>query len=171
MMGAGKSSLDALCTGERVWLSWKPTRLLLRTSECRFHKFFTHEENFKAETEALQTISRTKRAVIVTGGGIVLRKGNVEILKHLGLIVWLDGDEEALFARASRTIDRPLLKTKNPSEAFSQIFHARKPLYTPFRVSVCRYIAAYSRRSRHGDSGQPEAPNRKPGSTIPAATT
>jgi len=58
-----------------------------------------------------------------------LRKENIEILRRLGLIVWLDGDEEALFARASRTTDRPLLQTKNPREAFSQIFYARKPLY------------------------------------------
>ena len=93
--------------------------------------FFTQgEKKFRrAETEALQTICGTKRAVIVTGGGIVLRKENVEILKRLGLIVSLDGDEEVLFARAARTTDRPLLQAKNPRAVFSEIFHTRTSVY------------------------------------------
>jgi shikimate kinase len=92
--------------------------------------FSTHgEKKFReAETETLQAISRAERAIIVTGGGIVLRGENVKILNRLGLIVWLDANEEALFARASR-IDRPLLQTKNPKEAFFQLSRTRRPRY------------------------------------------
>jgi shikimate kinase len=43
--------------------------------------------------------------------------------------VWLDGDEETLFVRASRKQNRPLLETKNPRKTFSQILDARRPLY------------------------------------------
>ena len=53
----------------------------------------------------------------------------MEILKRLGPIVWLDGNEETLFARVSRKTDRPLLRTKNPRKAFSQILDERRPLY------------------------------------------
>jgi shikimate kinase len=59
----------------------------------------------------------------------VLRKENVEILRSQAVIVWLDGDEETLFARASRKRNRPLLHTKNPRKAFSKIRGARRPLY------------------------------------------
>jgi shikimate kinase len=45
------------------------------------------------------------------------------------VIVWLDGDEETLFARASGKQNRPLLQTKNPRKSFSQIVGARRPLY------------------------------------------
>jgi shikimate kinase len=58
-----------------------------------------------------------------------LRKENVEILRSQAVIVWLDGDEETLFARASRKQNRPLLQTKNPRKTFSQILGARRPLY------------------------------------------
>ena len=58
-----------------------------------------------------------------------MRKENVEILRSQAAIVWLDADEETLFARASRKRNRPLLHTKNPRKAFSQIFGARRPLY------------------------------------------
>ena len=88
------------------------------------------EEKFReAETEALRRVRTEEQTIIVTGGGIVLRKENVEILKSQTVIVWLDGDEETLFARASRKQDRPLLQTKNPRKAFSQILRARRPLY------------------------------------------
>ena len=58
-----------------------------------------------------------------------MRKENVEILRGQAVIVWLDGDEETLFARASRKQNRPLLQTKNPRKTFSQILAARRPLY------------------------------------------
>src|SRR5262249_38716893 len=80
-------------------------------------------------TEALRSVKSTEQTVIVTGGGIVLSEQNVAILRRLGVLVWLDGDEETLFARASRKRNRPLLETKNPREAFSQIMGARRPLY------------------------------------------
>jgi shikimate kinase len=43
--------------------------------------------------------------------------------------VWLDGNEETLFARASRITDRPLLQTRNPRKTFSRILGERRPLY------------------------------------------
>ena len=88
------------------------------------------EKKFRdAETEALRHMRTEGRTIIITGGGIVLRKENVEILRSQAVIVWLDGDEETLFARASRKRNRPLLHTKNPRKTFSQISGARRPLY------------------------------------------
>jgi len=139
MMGAGKSSVGR-SLHRRTDMAFLETDEILASNFGMSIPliFSTHgEKKFrKAETEALQTISRTKRAVIVTGGGIVLRKENIEILRRLGLIVWLDGDEEVLFARASRRTDRPLLQTKSPREAFSQIFCARRPLYAQI-ADIC----------------------------------
>jgi shikimate kinase len=88
------------------------------------------EKKFReAETEALRRVRTEEQTIIITGGGVVLRKENVEILRSQAAIVWLDGDEETLFARASRKQNRPLLQTKNPRKTFSQILDARRPLY------------------------------------------
>ena len=93
-----------------------------------FSKF--GEQRFReAETESLRALPMPNRAIIVTGGGIVVRNENIEILKRLGVIVWLDSDEETLFARVSPKWNRPLLQTKKPREAFSRILGARRPLY------------------------------------------
>ena len=59
----------------------------------------------------------------------MVRNENAEILKRLGLIVWLDGDEETLFARAFRRQNRPLLQTKKPRKVFLEILRARRPIY------------------------------------------
>jgi shikimate kinase/3-dehydroquinate synthase len=143
MMGAGKSSVGA-CLRRRTGLG------LLDTDEIVASKFGMSipevfakygEKKFReAETEALRCMQTEEQMIIITGGGIVLRKENVEILRSQAVIVWLDGDEETLFARASRKQNRPLLQTKNPRKTFSQILGSRRPLYrniADIRVDTC----------------------------------
>jgi shikimate kinase len=93
--------------------------------------FFKHGENKfrEAETETLRKLRSAQDAIIVTGGGIVLRKENVDLLKRLGMGVWLEADEETLFRRAWRAGNRPLLQCKNPKKAFTRMLQARLPLY------------------------------------------
>ena len=67
--------------------------------------------------------------MIVTGGGIILRPENIEIMKRLGTVVWLAGDEKKLFKRASRRRNRPLLETNDPKSTFSELFRKRQSLY------------------------------------------
>ena len=132
MMGAGKSSVGA-CLHRRTGLG------LLDMDDIVASKFglsipgiFAEhgEQKFReAETAALRCVRTEDQAIIATGGGIVLRKENVEILKSQAVVVWLDGDEETLFARASLKQNRPLLQTKSPRKTFSQILTARRPLY------------------------------------------
>lgn len=132
MMGAGKSSVGA-CLRRRTGLR------LFDTDEIVASKFgmsipeiFAErgEEKFRdAETEVLQGICPEDQTIIVTGGGAVLSKENMHVLRNRSVIVWLDGDEETLFVRASRKQNRPLLQTKNPRKTFSQIFGARRRLY------------------------------------------
>ena len=132
MMGAGKSSVGA-CLRRRTGLGSLDTDEIVASNfGMPIPEIFAEhgEKTFrKAETEALRRVRTEEQTIIITGGGIVLRKNNVEILKKQAAIVWLDGDEETLFARASRKQNRPLLQTKNPRKTFSQILAARRPLY------------------------------------------
>src|SRR5437764_10645858 len=90
MMGAGKSSVGR-CLHRRTGLALQDTDEIVAAnfgmsiSEI-FPKF--GEQRFRqAETEALRSLLTTEHAIIVTGGGIVLRDENAEIVKRLGLIV------------------------------------------------------------------------------------
>jgi len=132
MMGAGKSSVGG-CLHRRTGLALRDTdEIVAANFGMSIPEIFVQhgEKKFReAETEALRCMRTEEQTIIITGGGIVLRNENTEILKRLGVIVWLDGDEETLFARAVPKTDRPLLQTKNPRKAFSKILGSRRPLY------------------------------------------
>ena len=131
MMGAGKSSVGR-CLHRRTGLPLLDIDEVVASKlEMSIPEIFAEhgEKKFRdAESEALRQVRTKEQTIIVTGGGGVFRKENVEILRR-GVIVWLDADEETLFARASRKQNRPLLQTNNPRQSFSQILGARRPVY------------------------------------------
>jgi Shikimate kinase len=132
MMGAGKSSVGR-CLHCRTGLALHDTDEIvaanLRMSIPEIFSKYGEKKFRETETEALRRMRTEEPTIIITGGGIVLREENVEVLKTQAVVVWLDADEETLFARASRKQNRPLLQTKNPRKTFSQILTARRPLY------------------------------------------
>src|SRR5678815_5458266 len=105
MMGAGKSSVGR-CLNRRTGVALCDTDEIIASSfRMSVAEIFAEhgEKTFReAETEALRRIRSEAQTIIITGGGVVLREENVGILKSHAVIVWLDGDEETLFARASR---------------------------------------------------------------------
>ena len=132
MMGAGKSSVGR-CLNRRTGLALKDTDEIVAAkfgmSIAQIFQEHGEKQFREAEIEALRHIQNDERTIIITGGGIVLRRENVNILTSRAIIVWLDADEETLFARATREKNRPLLQTRNRRKAFSQILAARRPLY------------------------------------------
>jgi shikimate kinase len=141
-MGAGKSSVGRFLE-RRTGLARVDTDEIVSSKfGLSIREIFSKhgEERFRdAETEALRELSADRPSIIVTGGGTVLRPKNVDILKRLGTIVWLDADEKELFQRASRRGERPLLQTKNPKRTFSELFRKRRPLYkeaADFRIDT-----------------------------------
>ena len=131
-MGAGKSSVGR-CLQRRTGLARFDTDELL-TAQFGMsiaQVFGKHgEEKFRdAETEMLRKLATDRPAIIVTGGGIVLRTENVDLLKQLGTVLWLRASETTLFERASRRNDRPLLQNEDPRAIFSELFRKREPLY------------------------------------------
>jgi shikimate kinase len=131
MMGAGKSSVGR-CLHERTTLAlFDIDEIVTSKFGIPISEIFSKhgEDKFReAETEALQALATGQPVIIVTGGGIVLRQENLDLLKRLGAIVWLEADEATLFKRASRG-NRPLLQRKNPRKAFAQMLQARLPFY------------------------------------------
>jgi shikimate kinase len=93
--------------------------------------FETRGEDFfrDAETKVLRSFDSDREAIIVTGGGIVLRTSNRELLRKLGVVVYLQADEETLFERLSRRSNRPLLRTDDPRTTMRDLLEKRVPLY------------------------------------------
>jgi shikimate kinase len=132
MMGAGKSSVGR-CLQRRTGLARFDTDEIISSKfGLSIPEIFSKhgEEKFReAETQALRELAPDRHAIIGTGGGIVQREENADLLKRLGTVVWLEAREETLFERASRNGNRPLLQTEDPRKVLSEILGARAPLY------------------------------------------
>ena len=90
------------------------------------------------EKQVLKEISQHHSLVIATGGGLVTIPENWGIL-HQGIVIWLDLDLKRSIKRiASDDKKRPLLKDDDLSQAFSQIYESRKPMYleSDLRIEV-----------------------------------
>ena len=132
MMGAGKSSVGRALE-RRTGLACLDTdeAVAAQFGMSIGEIFEKHgEEKFRdAETETLRTLAPNRATIIVTGGGIILRSENIDLLRRFGTIVWLNGDETTLFERASRRNSRPLLQKGDPRAIFSELLRKRAPIY------------------------------------------
>jgi shikimate kinase len=131
-MGTGKSFVGKVLEQHTGFVRFDTDEIISSRLKMPIEKIFlTHdEEHFRdVETETLRSLSTEEPAIIVTGGGIVLRSENVDLLKRLGAVVWLDADEATLRTRIHRLSDRPLLQTANPEATLSELLEAREPLY------------------------------------------
>ena len=131
-MGVGKSA-TGVALAEKTQLPRVETdEMVARQFELSISEIFVSfgEEKFRdAETEIVRQFSPESAAIIVTGGGIILRPENVPLLRSLGTIVNLEADEETLVSRISRGPSRPLLQSENLRESVSKLLEIRRPLY------------------------------------------
>jgi shikimate kinase len=70
-----------------------------------------------------------ERQIISTGGGVIVRAENREILRKLGYVVWLDAPLEVIHERTAKNRARPLLNTESPEERIRGLMAERRPLY------------------------------------------
>jgi shikimate kinase len=88
------------------------------------------EEVFRdEENKALRDLENSHRAVIATGGGIILQPRNHPLLRSLGVVLWLLASEEVIWERVSRNQNRPLLRTRDPRTTITNLLSVRYPLY------------------------------------------
>lgn len=89
------------------------------------------ENHFRdLETQLIRDISsKDTPSVISTGGGIVIRPENRELLRKLGFVVWINADIDVLFERVARHSHRPLLHTPDPQKTLSDLLETRSPWY------------------------------------------
>jgi shikimate kinase len=131
-MGSGKSSVGrhvSEMTGHR----FVDTDLLVTQKAGmgipRIFRERGEEEFRKMETEVLRELVGVCGIVLATGGGLVLRDQNRELLHEIGIVVWLDAEPDVIFERVSRTQKRPLLATENPRATFDELREKRLPVY------------------------------------------
>lgn len=134
-MGSGKTTLGKRAA-KRLGISFVDTDKEFVRQHGEIAMFFSErgEGEFRTlETEVLRKVleSAEDDVLIATGGGIVLRPENRELMKD-ELVVFLDTQSDHISARLNLA-KRPLLK--DDPEAWERIYLERLPLYR--EVAVC----------------------------------
>ncbi len=133
MMGAGKTTIGikiAESTGRR----WYDTDGLIVDKYGKISDIFEYygEAHFrKLETEVVKDLSKQDDLIISTGGGLVLKKENNELLQKNGKIIFLRATLDTLAKRLNVDGDRPLLQTSTESirERLARLMTERLPIY------------------------------------------
>lgn len=82
------------------------------------------------ERKVIRELKIGVNAIISLGGGAILDSNNVEILKKMGTLVYLELDEETLRERTLNAKHLPIyLDRSDPKRSFDKIYQERKPLY------------------------------------------
>lgn len=135
-MGAGKTTIGRLLDPAFADMD----ALLVRRLEMPISDYFTRygEESFRLqESLLLQELLDGQSSVIATGGGIVLKPENRELLKKNPCNIYLRIDFDHLYQRlATDPVNkRPLFLDKNQEE-FHTLYEQRLPLYEEVATHV-----------------------------------
>lgn len=82
------------------------------------------------ESKVISEVSKKDNCIIATGGGVVLRKENMNNLRANGVIINLTASPETILYRAKQEEGvRPLLNKPNPYEEIKKLLSYRESFY------------------------------------------
>ena len=132
-MGAGKTSIGRRFSGKHNIDFIDTDHFIEEKVGMKISDIFnTHGEDCfrKLETKVLSELLEIKEnKVISVGGGLPMRKENREILKQLGVIVYLEVSKESILERTGQDTSRPLLRGEDKEEKISMLLEERDPVY------------------------------------------
>ena len=88
------------------------------------------EEAFRRmETGLIRQLVGEKDMVVSCGGGVPMRRENVDEMRRQGTVVWLTASPETIFRRVRGRHHRPLLEGHMNLEYISALTEERRPKY------------------------------------------
>ena len=83
-----------------------------------------------AETELLKKLEQEADGmVLATGGGMPMRKENVDLLKQIGPVVFLFAETETILTRLQKDTGRPLADGEGREQRLRALYESRLPVY------------------------------------------
>lgn len=132
MPGSGKTTIGKIlaaklgrtfCDADHLLEEWEGTTIK--------ELFAVGEENFReAETRTIKKLAAARDLVIATGGGVVKRPENMELLRSNGLIIFIDRSPELICADVD-VASRPLLMAG--SQRIFELYKERFDLYQNYK--------------------------------------
>lgn len=128
-MGAGKSTV-ARNLGKLFNRRYLDTdKITVRRARKSIREIFADEgeEGFRfRETATLESLSHERSCLISCGGGVIERPRNIELMREMGFVVYLEIDLDGAMSHIVSRRHRPTLGGREHNEA---LLAHRRPLY------------------------------------------
>lgn len=131
-MGAGKSTIGKLLAGILHLPFADSDRVIEDRTGADIPWIFDveGEDGFRQrETAVLKDLLVAQPMVLATGGGIVVREENRDLLKGDSVVVYLTASIDQLVERTYKDKKRPLLQVADPEAKIRELIAFRDPLY------------------------------------------
>lgn len=139
-MGTGKTVIGKSLARNLGWSYVDTDEFIEKKTGLKISGIFAkHGEKYfrDMETRIVKLVSNFNNYVIATGGGVVLRKENMDNLEKNGFIVNLHANPDVIYERVKSTSERPLLDKPNPREEIKKLLEERKLYYKRCDMNVC----------------------------------
>jgi shikimate kinase len=90
----------------------------------------------KIEKKTLKQVAAQKKFVVACGGGIVLDKDNIKLMKKNGIVICLCASGTEILKRISGSTLRPILNVAKPRERIELLLKMRAPYYAQADYTV-----------------------------------
>jgi shikimate kinase len=131
-MGTGKTSVGRQLAKEKQLNFIDLDELIEQKEQRRIVDIFAKdgEAHFrKIEKKILKQVSTQKKFVVACGGGVVLDKDNIKLMKKTGRMICLYAKPEEILKRVSANTNRPLLNVASPQKRIELLLKMRAPYY------------------------------------------
>lgn len=132
-MGSGKTTVGIRLSYKMAMTVTDTDKLIEKEQQKKISDIFAEdgEEAFRQiETECLIHLAEQGHGQIISlGGGVPMRPKNREILKTLGMVVYLRAKPETIYARVKNDTTRPLLQCDDPLTRIRELMAERERMY------------------------------------------
>ena len=145
-MGAGKSTVGPILANTLGWNYYDLDKVIEERLGKKIKKIF--EENGEpffrqTESEILKELSNSKNVIISLGGGTIVNKNNLRIIKNTGKIIYLKASIDSIYKRVAFKRDRPNLiidgeefSKEKLIQKINYLFNAREKYYNQADLTI-----------------------------------
>jgi len=131
--GTGKSRVAEILSGSLQMKSIGMDVEIVKKAGCSISEIVEKDgwDRFRdIETEIALHVSQLDHVIVDTGGGVIERSENIEVLKKTGIIFWLKASVDVIVSRIESGTERPALtEGKTFTEEVAEVLANRTQKY------------------------------------------
>ncbi|MFD2168964.1 shikimate kinase [Tumebacillus lipolyticus] len=139
-MGTGKTTVGLALANELKYAFYDSDQEIVKREGMEISQLFASKgEAYFRQVEAavLSELSRLPKSVITTGGGVVLKQANRQLMQQSGYVVALSASPEEIVRRVEQDRSRPLLQSESDlKERVTELMRKRAGLYDFANLTV-----------------------------------